>query len=249
MTDKGDVKYSFFHLKGCIYSSIPNLMSHEGEVTNHHSIYHYSCAVCAINHHVCKKCNRLSKRKYEFKLLTCNEPVYGGNAHKTQNCPKYKQIYCQQGGLTSSCYSGVTKKHHNDNNEVGSTDDCQIDVDSQINYLNHGQVTSDETSSFDYNFDTCDIHEQTYDEKESATGIIDSMDNENSPSTLIQKSMVINVIQTTDWGNKSQTIYFVHEFSEEHNGLNSIVKRATKNKHKDALMSDTDYHVLGANLF
>jgi hypothetical protein len=78
--------------------------------------------------------------------------------------------------------------------------------------LNHGQVTSDETSSFDYNFDTCDIHGQTYDTKESADGIIDSIDNENSPFTLIQKNKVINIIQTTDWGNKSSNILLLMSF-------------------------------------
>ena len=157
--------------------------------------------MCAINHHVCEKCIRRSKRQSEFKrlpynepvyqlpsdapCLTCNEPVCGGNAQKTQHRRKFKQIHHQQEGLTSRCYSGVTEKHHNDNYEVGSPDDLQIDGDSQIDFLIHGQVTSDEASSFDYDFDTCDIQEQTYEETESAS-IIDSIDNQNSQSTQIR---------------------------------------------------------------
>jgi hypothetical protein len=65
--------------------------------------------------------------------------------------------------------------------------------------------------------------------------------------------------------------YFVNEFSGEHKGLQSVVQRATteskketskhkglqsivqrtttKRSHKDALMEDTDYHILGASCF
>ena len=52
MSDKGG-KCLSMHLKGCANSTIPNLISNEGEVINHHMVYHYSCAVCAINQHVC----------------------------------------------------------------------------------------------------------------------------------------------------------------------------------------------------
>ena len=62
MSDKGG-KCSSMHFKGCANSTIPNLISNEGEVINHHMVHHYSCAVCAINQYVCEKCNRRSKTK------------------------------------------------------------------------------------------------------------------------------------------------------------------------------------------
>ena len=65
---------------------------------------------------------------------------------------------------------------------------------------------------------------------------------------MIQYKSIVDVIFTTDWGNKSSK-KIVHEFSDVRNGLHSIVKRATKCTYEEASMRDTDYHVLGANLF
>ena len=81
MTDNGNVKSSFLHLKGYTKSSIPNLMC-VSEVIKHHTVYHYSCAVCGINHHVCHQYNWRSKSRYEFDHSSCNTLVHGDNDHK-----------------------------------------------------------------------------------------------------------------------------------------------------------------------
>ena len=217
MSDKGG-KCSSMYLKGCANSTIPNLISNEGEVINHHMVYHYSCAACAINQHDCEKCNRRSKTKKSFNRLICDALVHGGNDHTTQYRRKFKQTHHQQGGLTYNCCSTLPDKHCNDNSEVGSPDDFQINGDSHSNNFNHGQVASGETTSFENTYDTLSLQEETYDEKE-CTSIINTIGNKYSPSsTCIHENYILNAIQTTDWGNMSSKKYFVDEFSGEHQG-------------------------------
>ncbi len=87
----------------------------------------------------------------------CVALVYGGNDHTTQYWRKFKQTHHQQGGLTYNCCITLPDKHHNDNSEVGSPDDFQIDGDSYSNYFNHGQIASDETTSFENTYDTLSL--------------------------------------------------------------------------------------------
>jgi hypothetical protein len=112
-----------------------------------------------------KNATDVLKKKISFNRFICVALVHGGNDHTNQYQRKFKQTHYQQGGLTYNCCNTLPDKHHNENSEVGSHDDFQIDGDSHSNYFNHGQVTSDETTSFENTYDTLSVQKETYDEK------------------------------------------------------------------------------------
>lgn len=226
-----------FHLKGCIYSSVPNRTSNVPELTNGHIIYHHFCAKCTVSHYVCEECNRRSKVKNQFNRYLCVSKN-GDNLPKQHNRRKYTTLNLEPRGSTTNCHvQNIKNPNNNDNNVV----------------KRHGEFSSDEDNSCQYNFDTCDNHDQTYDNTD-CTVHIESYENDNSQISINDDKVITNLIQTTDWGNESSTHYFANEHHKEQDGLHSIVSRATKrpyeaNEDDEHIKRDTDYHVFGACFF
>jgi len=239
------------HLKGCIYSSVPNRTSDEPELTNGHIIYHHFCAKCTVSQYVCEECNRRSKVKNQFNRYHCvnskngdnylpkqhNRHKYGDNLPKQNYRRKFTTLNYEPRGSTTNCHvQNFEYPNNNDNNEV----------------KRHGDFSSDEDNTCQYNFDTCDNHDQTYGNTDT-TVHIESNDNDNSQIS-INDGKVTNLINTTDWGNESSTHYFANEHQKEQDGLHSIVRHATKRPYEDNedyehIKRDSDYHVFGACLF
>ena len=187
----GNGQSKCLHLKGCINSSVPNRTSDEPELMKEHVIYQYFCAECiVVSHYVCEKCNRRSKAKYEFNRINC-VVNNGDNLPKQHKRRKYTKLNYEPRGFTTTtnnCHvQKIENPNNNDNNEV----------------KRHGQLSLD-------NFDTCDNHDQIYDNTD-CTVHIESNDNDNSQISINDDKVITNLIQTTDWGNESSKRFFANE--------------------------------------
>ncbi len=63
-------------------------------------------------------------------------------------------------------------------------------------------------------------------------------------SEMARSAETNDLIEKTDWGNESSTIYFLMENQSKYAGIQLVVSNATKHQ-----KSDIDYHLLGTFLF
>lgn len=220
------------HIKGCDFMSIPNRTNNEPEHLNNHKVHYYYCNKCEIQQYLCLKCNRHNKRKCEFNRISCTD---GTKAHTHKQQKRNKYVHSHQlpsDNCNNAVNSHVQLEYDGDNSfecnndTTWLSDSCnKQDVDS------HVQLESDGDNSIACNNDTYIIQNEKNDDTDSVT--------------------VADQILECDWGNVSSRIFFFDEHKKTHNGLHSIVDRATKRPQKDieSMLRDTDYHVLSACLF
>ena len=230
------------HMKGCPHSSVPNRASDQPEYMDNHIVHYYYCNACKLNQYSCLKCHKVSKRRCEFNRNNCTDGTSNVLQTSTQQKRnKFTKLYNDQQVLGMNHNNG-TKEVHSQYQLMTSDNSCnKVDVDS----------LSDRDDSVEYNNDTYNILNETKDDIEYNNDTYNTQ-NETNDDTETNSVTVADFINSFEWGNDSSRRFFFDEHKNAHNGLHSIVNRATKRpKNNDSLsmMKDTDYHILSARLF